>query len=116
MQLLSRSEEIILLAVWRLQESAFGLSIREQVSKATGVVWTVGAIYAPLHRLEKKGYISSEHGEPEARRGGRSKVYYKLSSSGKKALLNVKKVHDTQWDGIPSISLKFNENRHLLQR
>ena len=108
MQLLSRSEEIILLAVWRLQEKAFGLSIREEVVKTTGTTWTVGAIYAPLHRLEKKGFIRSESGEPEARRGGRSKVFYSLTNSGKRGLINVKAVHDAQWAGIASLSLKFS--------
>lgn len=106
MELLSRSEEIILLAVWRLQESAYGLSIRAEVSKATSKKWTVGAVYAPLHRLEKKGYIQSELGEPEARRGGRAKVYYQLTRSGKRALISVKEVHDSQWVGIPSLTLK----------
>ena len=43
MKLLSRSEEIILLAVWRLRENAYGVTIREQVSKATGHDWPFGA-------------------------------------------------------------------------
>jgi PadR family transcriptional regulator len=106
MTLLSRSEEIILLAVWRLQADAFGLMIREEVSKATSVKWTVGSIYAPLHRLEKKGYIASVHGAPEPRRGGRSKVFYSLTESGKRALINVKAAHDEQWQGIPCLTLK----------
>ena len=109
MQLLSRSEEIILLAIWRLQDAAYGLSIREEISEVTSNKWTVGAVYAPLHRLEKKGYISSEQGEPEARRGGRSKVYYQLTPTGKRALVRVKEVHDTQWVGIPSLRAKYSQ-------
>jgi hypothetical protein len=31
MKLLSRGEEVILLAVWRLEGNAFGISIRDQV-------------------------------------------------------------------------------------
>jgi len=107
MSLLSRSEEIILLAVWRLQADAFGLAIREEVSQVTGRGWTVGALYSPLHRLEGKEFIRSKHGEPENRRGGRRKVYYELTEKGKKALIRVKQVHDAQWVGIPSLSLKF---------
>lgn len=107
MYLLSRSEEIILLAVWRLQEDAFGIAIRDEVQKATAAEWSVGAMYAPLHRLEKKGFIISRNGEPEQRRGGRSKVYYDLTKKGKQALLHTKEVHDVQWTGVPSIVLKF---------
>jgi len=104
MELLSRSEEIILLAIWRLQQDAYGLAIREEVSQASGKTWTIGSVYAPLHRLEKKGFVSSKKGEPEARRGGRSKVFYALTKPGMKALITVKEVHDAQWVGIASLS------------
>jgi PadR family transcriptional regulator PadR len=105
MQLLSRSEEIILLAIWRLQNNAYGLSIREEVSVASDRKWSIGAVYAPLQRLEKKDLVITQQGQPEARRGGRSKVFYELTSQGKQALLDVKRVHDTQWSGIPSLTL-----------
>ena len=104
MDLLSRSEESILLAIWRLQEEAYGLAIRDEVEKRSGTAWTIGAVYAPLHRLEKKHLIASTKGEPEARRGGRSKVFYSLTRKGKQALMEVKAVHDQQWVGIASLS------------
>ena len=107
MNLLSRTEEIILLAVWRLQADAFGLAIREEVSQVTGRDWTVGALYSPLHRLEGKEFIRSKHGEPEKRRGGRRKVYYALTDKGKSALVRVKQVHDSQWLGIPSLAFNL---------
>ena len=111
MELLSRSEEIILLSIWRLQEDAYGLAIREEISQASGKTWTVGSVYAPLHRLEKKGFISSRKGVPEARRGGRCKVYYELTKSGKTALMNVKEVHDAQWLGLTSFSKSLLASR-----
>lgn len=104
MKLLSRSEEVLLLAIWRLQEEAYGVTIRNEVSKATGYAWSVGAIYAPLHRLEKKGYVRTRQGEPVAERGGRSKVYYELTPKGKQALLAIKRVQDALWVGIPALS------------
>ena len=107
MQLLSRAEEIIMLAIWRLQKNAYGLSIREEVSSVSGRTWSIGAVYAPLQRLEKKELVLTRQGQPEARRGGRSKVYYELTSRGKQALLDVKKVHDTQWRGIPALTLNI---------
>jgi len=83
MKLLSRNEEIILLAVWRLEGDAFGISIRDQVSEATGYQWSLGAIYVPLDKLTRKGYIAKSYSRPTARRGGRSKVLYDLTATGR---------------------------------
>jgi len=53
MNYLSRIEEMLLLAIWKLKDDAYGISIRDQVEKDTGVEWMSGAIYAPLSRLKK---------------------------------------------------------------
>jgi len=103
MKLLSRSEEIVLLSIWKLQGTAYGVTIRKHVSKVTGKQWSIGAIYAPLHRVEKKGLVKTIKGDPRPERGGRSKIYYEITSKGKKALLKIKKVHDSMWVGIPSL-------------
>ncbi len=108
MKLLSRSEEVVLMSIWRLQEAAYGVSIRKQVSEATGRPWSIGAVYAPLHRLEKKGYVQTRKGEPVSKRGGRSKVYYELTADGKHALLEIKHVHDALWGGIPALVASSN--------
>lgn len=101
MKLLSRGEEIILLAVWRLEGNAFGISIRDQVSEATGYQWTLGAIYVPLDKLTRKGYIAKSYSRPTARRGGRSKVLYHLTARGREALRTVREIQTTLWRGIP---------------
>jgi PadR family transcriptional regulator PadR len=101
MKLLSRSEEIILLAVWRLEGNAFGLSIRDQVSEATGYEWTLGSIYVPLDKLTRKGYIDKSYGRPEPRQGGRSKVLYRLTPKGREALRTVREIQASLWKGIP---------------
>ncbi len=108
MKLLSRSEEIVLLSIWRLQEAAYGVSIRQQVAAVTGRPWSIGAVYAPLHRLEKKGYVQTRKGEPVSKRGGRSKVYYELTADGKHALLDIKHVHDALWGGVRALSTSAN--------
>ncbi|MGB8957688.1 MAG: PadR family transcriptional regulator [Candidatus Aminicenantales bacterium] len=97
MNLLSRSEEIVLLAVWQLRDNAYGVTIRTLVSKAAGYPWSIGAVYAPLYRLERKGLVRMIPGEPTPERGGRSKVYYRLTPDGKKSLLRTKRVHDVLW-------------------
>ena len=101
MKLLSRSEEIILLAVWRLEGDAFGISIRDQISEATGYKWTLGTIYVPLDKLTRKGYIAKSYGRPTARRGGRGKVLYHLTAKGREALRTVREIQASLWNGIP---------------
>jgi DNA-binding PadR family transcriptional regulator len=100
MKLLSRIEEIILLAIWRLDERAYGMTIREEVIKATGKKWLLGAIYAPLGRLQKNGYVTSEKGEPSPERGGRAKVFYRLTRKGKEALVEIHRVNTRIWRDI----------------
>lgn len=101
MKLLSRSEEIILLAVWRLEGNAFGISIRDQVSEATVYQWTLGAIYIPLDKLTRKGYIAKSYSRPSPRRGGRSKVLYSLTNKGREALRTVREIQASLWKDIP---------------
>jgi DNA-binding PadR family transcriptional regulator len=106
MKLLSRSEEIILLAIWRLEGDAFGISIRDQVSDATGYQWTLGAVYVPLDKLARKGFIAKSFSRPEARRGGRSKVLYHLTSRGREALRAVREIQASLWRGISGRALE----------
>ena len=106
MKLLTRPEELVMLAIWRLKKNAYCVPIREQVSEVTGRNWSFGAIYVPLNRLEQKGYIESFLGEPTPERGGRSKRIYKLTLEGLKALAEIRKVEEVMWAGIPEFSFK----------
>ena len=76
MKLLSRPEELFLLAIWRLQDNAYAVTIREQVNSITGKTWSFGATFVTLDRLVKKRYLSSHLSEPTQKRGGRSKRMY----------------------------------------
>ena len=106
MHILSRSEEIILLAIWKLNDSAYGITIRDQVFEDTGYDWSIGAIYAPLHRLEKKALVETVKGEPLPERGGRSRVYYSVTDEGKKALAEIKRVTESIWLDAPDLGLE----------
>ena len=106
MKLLSRSEEIVLLSIWKLQENAYGVTILEEVRGVTGNDWSIGAIYAPLHRLEKKGLVKTYSSEPVQERGGRSRVHYVLTNEGKKALIEIKRVHEATWTNIVPLELE----------
>lgn len=104
MKFLSRPEEFILHAVWELQENAYCVPIRKHVSKLTGKVWSFGAVYVPLHRLEKKGLVKSYLVDPIPVRGGKSRRIYEITPPGLKALAEVRELHDSMWKGVPEFS------------
>lgn len=106
MKLPSRSEELMLLAVWRLQENAYAVTIREQVNRVTGKTWSFGTIFVTLDRLSKKGYLTSELGEPTPERGGRSKRFYRLTQAGRIALLDIRRLEQSMWEGISELALQ----------
>ena len=107
MKILSRSEELVLLAVWKLQQEAYGVSIRKHIVELTRSDWSIGAIYVPLDRLAKWGYLKTEQGDPKPERGGRSKRFYGLTQDGLKALYHLKTVQKSMWDDLPDLALQF---------
>lgn len=97
MDTLSRREEQVLLAVWDLQDSAYLLAIQKYLTQLTRKNWSVGIIHKPLLQLEKKGYISSFMGAATAKRGGRRKKLYKVTSLGTAELQALKVEQDVMW-------------------
>jgi PadR family transcriptional regulator PadR len=100
MKFLSSHDEILLLAILNLGENAYGVTIRREVSKATGKEWSIGAIYDPLYRLEKRGFVESSLSQPTSERGGRSKRIFRITRKGIEALVSHKKVRDKLWRKI----------------
>ena len=105
MDLLTRSEELLLLTVWRLQESAYGAAIRDQLSQKTGKDWAIGSVYGPLDRLAKHGMLLTYIGAPTSERGGRSKRCYKLTPKGVKALSHTRRVTELFWQDLPGAAI-----------
>jgi PadR family transcriptional regulator PadR len=106
MRLVSRLEEIILLTIWRLESDAYGLAILEEIRKATGKVWLNGSIYASLGRLLKNGLVESIEGDPVPERGGRRKIYYRVTPEGRQALQEVRTISAAIWTDIPLFERK----------
>ena len=94
MKHLTRQEESILLAVFHLRDNAYLVTIRRFLKEQTGSPWSVGAVYVPLERLRKKGYLESFIGGSNARRGRNEIKYYKLTRSGLQALKEIKQISD----------------------
>jgi DNA-binding PadR family transcriptional regulator len=84
---LGRFEHHLLLAVQRLGDEAYGMTIRRELAEHTGREIAVGAIYTALARLERRGLVQSWLGEPTQERGGRAKRHYRVLMSGKRALV-----------------------------
>jgi DNA-binding PadR family transcriptional regulator len=105
MKMLSRSEEIILLAILRLGDNAYGISIRELIHESTGAEWSLAQIYDPLNRLAHKGYVSKSKGDSTPERGGRHKCLYTLTADGKEALRELERVQRKMWENLPKKAL-----------
>ena len=101
MKLLARSEELILLAVWKLKKNAYCVPIQAQLSEITGINWSLGSIYMPLDRLVKKGYLKSYLSDSTPARGGRHKRIYELTDEGMEALSSVRQVQANMWRDVP---------------
>ena len=107
MKFLSRIEEILLLSIWKLKDQAYGIAIREQVEEDTGVKWLSGAIYAPLNRLKKNGYVTARQADQSAELGGRPRIYYSLTKLGKEKLVSIQQVSQGMWQGVPDLQEEF---------
>jgi DNA-binding PadR family transcriptional regulator len=83
---LGEFEHIVVLALMRLGDKAYGVTVRQEIASRTQRDVSVGAIYATLDRLETKGYVTSRLGEPTAERGGRSKRFFRVTARGVSAV------------------------------
>jgi PadR family transcriptional regulator len=97
---LGEFEQIVLLAVLRLGDDAYGVPIRQEIEKRTGRSLTVGALYRTFDRLEDKGHLKSWFGDPIAARGGRSKRYFEITPLGVRALRESRDALTAMWDGL----------------
>lgn len=105
MKILSKPEELILLAVFSLKDNAYGVTIRKHIIAKTRVDWTIGAIYVPLSRLARDGYLETTIGEPTPERGGKRKKFYSLTHRGMKALAYTKRINDSIWSRVSAKDL-----------
>jgi PadR family transcriptional regulator PadR len=83
---LGEFEQLVLLAILRLRENAYGMTIRREIEIRAGRTTSIGALYLTLERLEQKSLIRSDLGEATPERGGRAKRFFVLNPSGREAL------------------------------
>jgi len=82
-------EQLILLALVRLGDDAYGVSVRTEIERRTGRAVSAGALYTALDRMETRGFVMSRLGEPTPQRGGKRKRMYTLQPAGERAVARV---------------------------
>jgi PadR family transcriptional regulator, regulatory protein PadR len=97
---LGEFEQIVLLAVLRLGDNAYGVPIRSEIERRTGRSLTVGALYRTLDRLENKGFVNSWFSDPTPERGGRSKRYFSMRPLGLRTLRASRDALAAMWEGL----------------
>lgn len=108
MKFLPKIEEILLLSIWKLQDSAYGTKIIEQVERDTGSSWVSGSVYSALSRLKSNGFIDTVQNEQSSNQVGRPRIYYKLTKEGLDKLLSVQEVTKRMWSDVPNL-IKLSE-------
>lgn len=106
MKLPTRNEELLLLCVWRLKDDAYGLSVRDELARLLDRDVSVGAVYVPLERLARKGYLRTREAAPTDERGGRRTRYYRLSAKGVAALSRIEDVTRRAWNGLTASDMR----------
>ena len=97
---LGEFEEVVLLAVLRLEEGAYSIPIRDEILRRARRRIARGALYIALDRLEEKGLLSSRMGDPRPERGGRPRRYFKVTSRGLAVLRLSRQTKLDLWQGL----------------
>lgn len=94
-------EQQVLLAVWRLDDDAYGASVRDEIETRTGAAVAQGAVYTTLIRLEKKGLLRSRLSDPTPVRGGKAKRLFAITPEGRAGVEATRRLMDRLWEGLP---------------
>jgi PadR family transcriptional regulator PadR len=103
---LGEFEQVVLLAVLRLEQGAYAVPVRREIETRTRRSVTRGALYVTLERLEDKGYLESWLAEPTPERGGRAKRFYRVRHAGLAALRQSWAALRSMWEGLEPVVRK----------
>jgi DNA-binding PadR family transcriptional regulator len=100
---LGEFEHIVVLALLRMGDRAYGVTVRQEIEFRTKREVSVGAVYATLDRLEAKGYVKSLRGDPTPERGGRSKRFFRVTAKGVAAVNRAQHALHSMSEGLDLI-------------
>ncbi|MBN1939943.1 MAG: helix-turn-helix transcriptional regulator [Candidatus Aminicenantes bacterium] len=103
MEMLTRLEELVLIAVLKLKNEAYGTAVFNHIASLTGRDVTVSSVYFPLERLVRRGCLQALQGESTPKRGGMGKRYYRLTESGLAALEQSRALNLAAWRGVAAL-------------
>lgn len=97
---LGEFEQMVLLAILRVGEGAYGVPITEEIERRTGRSVSPSAVYVTLRRLEKKGLVSSWMSDPLPERGGKPRRLVEVEPEGLRLLQESREQMDAMWSGL----------------
>jgi PadR family transcriptional regulator, regulatory protein PadR len=100
---LGEFELMVLLALMRLGDDAYGVPISRELEQRSGREVALGSVYATLERLEEKGLVTSRLGDPTAERGGRAKRFFRVTESGLRDVRQTQRALVNLWKGLPGL-------------
>ena len=106
MSILTLNEETILIALCRLGGEGHGPGLQEKLRDLTAKSVVYGTLYNSLESLIRKGYVESHRGEPTPERGGKAKAIYRITASGREALLDTRSHRDRLWKGLTEADIE----------
>ena len=96
-------ELMILLAILRLGDDAYGVPIADEIERTGRRTVAIAAVYAALERLANQGLVTSSLGDPTPERGGRAKRYFKVTGKGVRLVRQTYEGLNAMWRGLPVV-------------
>lgn len=100
MKYLTKLEETVLVAIWKLSDDAYGVNVRKEVNEISGKKYFYNAIYSTFEQLHRKGFVEKHFGEPTSVRGGKRKIYFSITETGMEAMEAAYERHNRLWKGV----------------
>ena len=104
---LGEFEMMLLLALIRLGDDAYGVTLSRELALWRGRDVAIGSVYAALDRLELKGLVASSLGESTPERGGRAKRYFRITRQGLRSVHETRRVLSGLWKSLPPQGKNF---------
>lgn len=102
-RLLTDFELMILLAILRVEDDAYGVRIAREIEETAGRSAQLAAIYAALDRMESRGLVGSTLGEPTPERGGRAKRLFRVTPKGLTQAKDTQQALTALWSNLPQL-------------
>lgn len=101
MKRLTVVEETVMLAIYRLEDNAYSVTIHQKILEMTGKDMIIGTLFNTFKQLHHKGYLLKRTGKPV--KGGKSIILYRISKEGFEALEQTRSMNNKIWSQIPDV-------------